>query len=125
MTDPFGSPASADGIKWEALKGSLLLVAPSSFETDINTVHGPANAVKATVSVLDGDQADEVYIDTLIFPKVLISQTKGSIGGMVLGRLGQGQKKPGQSPPWTLIEAVDADKVVARAYLAKNAEAPF
>lgn len=125
MSDEFDAPASAEGIKWEDLKGSLLLVKPKSLETDINTVHGPSNAVAGDVIVLDGPLADTVYSDTLIFPKVLQSQVKPRIGGMVLGRLGQGQKKPGQSAPWVLAEAVDADKVIARAYIAKTTEAPF
>lgn len=123
--DEFGAPASAEGIKWEDLKGALLLVKPKAFEAAINTVHGASPAIAGDVIVLDGELADTVFGDTLIFPKVLISQVKPRIGGMVLGRLGQGQKKPGQSAPWVLSEAVDADKVIARAYIAKTTEAPF
>jgi hypothetical protein len=50
---------------------------------------------------------------------------------MVLGRLGQGVAKPGQSAPWTLTPASDADKVTAGKYLehvaaaATAAEEPF
>jgi len=50
---------------------------------------------------------------------------------MVLGRLGKGNAKPGQNPPWTLAPATDADKAVGERYLAYAAqqkveeEAPF
>ncbi len=125
MSDDFGSPASATGIDWKELKGSLLLIEVKGFEPAIKTVHGDSPAVSADVIVLDGDQAGTKYGDTLIFPKVLISQVKPRMGGKVLGRLGQGEKKPGQSPPWMLSEATDADKTTARDYIAANTEAPF
>lgn len=125
MSDPFASPSNASGIEWKDLKGSLLLVKVHGFEAEINTVHGPSTAVRADVIVLDGDEEGTEYSDTLVFPKVLQSQIKGQIGGMVLGRLGQGEKKPGQSPPWMLSEATEADKKIGREYLARTNPAPF
>lgn len=126
QNDPFAAPSSASGIEWKDLKGALLLVKVNGFEAEIKTVHGNSSAVRADVIVLDdkGEVAAEtVYGDTLIFPKVVQSQVKNST--MVLGRLGQGEKKPGQSPPWMLSEATEADKEIGRAYLAKTSEAPF
>lgn len=126
--DPFGAPSSASGITWADLKGALVLVKVHGIEPEIKTVHGNSSAVRADVIVLDdkGDvPAETAYTDTLVFPKVLQSQIKGNVGGMVLGRLGQGEKKPGQSAPWMLAEASEADKAIGRAYLAKTAEAPF
>lgn len=125
MSDEFGAPASATGIDWKELQGSLLLFKVKGFEPAIKTVHGDSPAVQADVIVLDGAKADEQYLDTLVFPKVLISQVKPRMGGMVLGRLGQGLKKPGQSAPWLLAEATEADKGVARTYIARTTEAPF
>ncbi len=121
----FNDPSTATGIDWKELHGSLLLFKVSGQEVGIKTVHGDSNAIRADVVVLDGDKEGETYTDTLVFPKVLQSQLKPSIGSMVLGRLGQGHKKPGQSPPWTLSTATDADKQVGRDYLAKTSEAPF
>lgn len=130
--DPFGAPASSIGIDWKALKGALLLVKVSEVIEHLPTAHTKPGekspAVRADVVVLDdkGDvEAETAYVDTLIFPKVLQSQVKGSVGGMVLGRLGQGAAKPAQSPPWTLAEATEADKVIGREYLAKVSTAPF
>lgn len=125
MTDPFAAPSTATGIKWADLKDSLLLIRVSSIENGIKTVHGDAQAARCDVTVLDGPQAGTAYIDTLVFPKVLVSQVKANVGGMVLGRLGQGSAKPGQSAPWLLAEATDADKNTAREYLAKNSPTPF
>lgn len=125
----FNEPSTATGIDWKALNGSLLLVKVHAVESDIQTVHGPSAAVRADVHVVDGDLADTVYTDTLVFPKVLQSQLKPSIGkgeSLVLGRLGQGNKKPGQSPPWTLAPASDGDKAAGKAYYDANLDStPF
>lgn len=129
MSDDFNAPSSADGVKWEDLKGALLLFKVHSVEHAIPTQFGESDAVRADVIVLDGNgenvDANTAYIDTLVFPKVLQSQVKNNIGGMVLGRLGQGQAKPKQSPPWKLEDPTEGDKVVGRAYLAAQTKAPF
>lgn len=124
-TDEFSGPASAVGINWADLKGTLLLFTVKAVETDVQTSFGMANPVRADVVVLDGPDAGEAFDDTLVFPKALIGQLKSKVGGKVLGRLGQGAAKPGQSPPWLLSDATDEDKKVAREWLAKNAPPPF
>ena len=121
----FNKPASTTGIKWESLKGALLIVEPLSVETGISTAYGETSAVQANVSVVDGTSAGDVYTETLIFPKVLQSAVKGAIGSMVLGRLGQGNAKPGQSAPWVLEEFSEADAKAAEEFLAKNSATPF
>ena len=121
----FTDPSTATGIDWKELHGSLLLFKVHGQEVGIKTVHGDSNAVRADVIVLDGDKEGEEFLDTLVFPKVLQSQLKPRIGEMVLGRLGQGHKKPGQSPPWTLSVATDAEKATGKAYLEKTSETPF
>lgn len=124
MSD-FADPSTASGIDWKELHGSLLLIKPTAQEVGIKTVHGDSNAIRADISVLDGDKEGTEYEDTLVFPKVLQSQLKPRIGQMVLGRLGQGHKKPGQSPPWTLSTATDKEKETGKAYLDRTAETPF
>ena len=121
----FADPSTASGINWKDLHGSLLLIKPSSQEVGIKTVHGDSNAIRADITVLDGDLEGTVYEDTLVFPKVLQSQLKPRLGEMVLGRLGQGHKKPGQSPPWTLSVATDEEKKAGMAFLEKSSETPF
>ena len=124
--------APGDGIKWVDHLGSLLLIDVLGVEADIKTVHGLSTAVRANVAVVDGNKEGETYDDTLIFPKILASQTKNNVGSKVLGRLSQGNAKAGQSAPWILAEATPDDIAKAEAWVAANAkpavtsaEAPF
>jgi len=117
MTSPFATPAAASGIDWSELNGRLLVIEPSEIVKDINTNFGVTDAVRANVTVLDGTEPGKKYDDTLIFPKVLQSQLNSRIGQKVLGRLGQGQAKPGQSPPWMLNPATPEDEQKAVAFL--------
>lgn len=117
----FATPsAPSGGITWADHNGALLLVEPLSFEPQIPTSFGTTDAVKARVVVLDGPGAGATYEDTLIFPKLLVSQTKNQLGQKVLGRLGQGTSKPGQSPPWLLNEASVSDTAKAEAWVRQN-----
>lgn len=117
MSSPFSNPAQASGISWEDHKGRLLLVEPKELEKEIETTFGTKDAVRADVTVIDADEAPEVYVDALIFPGVLISQTRSLIGEKVLGRLGQGQAKSGQKPPWRLEDPAEADVAIGTKYL--------
>lgn len=119
----FATPATpGGGIKWENHKGALLIVEPLSFEPGVATSFGVTDAVKATVHVIEGPGAGESFDETLIFPKLLVSQTKNQLGQKVLGRLGQGQAKAGQSAPWLLNEASAEDIAKAEAWVAQNAK---
>lgn len=107
-TNPFAAPAApSSGIKWADYLNRLLVIEPLAFETGISTNFGDADAVRANVHVIDGTPED--FEDTLIFPKVLASQLKPRIGTKVIGRLSQGQAKPGQSAPWQLADASPED----------------
>lgn len=121
MSNQFASPASATGIEWATLNGALLVIQVEEVVHGINTSFGTTDAVRATVTPIDGPTAGAAYTDTLIFPKVLQAQLAPNVGKTVLGRLGQGQQKPGQSPPWTLTEASPADQQAAAAFLAAQA----
>jgi hypothetical protein len=113
----FATPAApGSGVVWADLAGRLLLIEPHSVEQGIKTSFGDATAVRADVHVLDGEPAD--YLDTLVFPKVLGSQLAKSLGQQVLGRLGQGAAKPGQSPPWLLLAPDANDTAIANAWVA-------
>jgi len=124
MTDPFASPATSTGVDWKEVNGALILINVLGVDEAVQTVHGVTDAVRANITVLDGDLKGETFDDTLVFPRVLKSQLKSKVGQLVLGRLGQGTAKPGQSAPWQLVEATDADKSVANAYLKAQPEIP-
>jgi hypothetical protein len=117
MSSPFHAPAQASGIQWEEHLGHLLLIEPKELEKDIETTYGKKDAVRADITVIDAADAPEVFTDALIFPGVLISQTRSLIGEKVLGRLGQGQAKPGQKPPWRLEDPAEADVAIGVRYL--------
>jgi hypothetical protein len=119
----FAQPsAPSSGIKWENYKGSLLLIDPKELRAGIATTFGVADAVEADVHVIDGPGAGEDYDACLVFPKLLASQLKNQIGQRVLGRLGQGQAKAGQSAPWILNGASPEDIAKAEAWVAQKAK---
>lgn len=115
-TNPFAAPASANGIQWTDLLGRLLVIEPKGLEKDIQTSLGAKDAVRADVHVIDGDEPTS-HEDVLIFPRVLISQTSSKVGEKVLGRLGQGQAKPGQSAPWMVQAPTETDIATGMAWL--------
>lgn len=116
-SNPFSSPAAASGVTWEDHKGRLLLIEPKAVETGISTTFGEKDAVRADITVIDAPDAPQVFDDALIFPSVLIAQTRSLLGEKVLGRLGQGQAKSGQKPPWRLDDATADDISIGLRYL--------
>ena len=121
ITDEFTNPAepgSGDKLPLADLLGNLLLFTVDKSIDEIETEYGKASAVGCNVAVLDGASKGDTYNDTLIFPRVLQSQLRHAVGGgKVLGRLTQGEKKPGKNPPWKLDDPTEDDKVTARKYL--------
>lgn len=132
MSEFVSASAPSGGIKFDEYKGSLLIIEPLSVEVGIQTAFGTADAVKANVHALTGPTESDDYDETLIFPKVLAGQLKSNIGKRVVGRLGQGTAKPGQSAPWVLEPATAEDLTKAQAWLearkqpaVTSAQAPF
>ncbi len=120
--EQFSAPASTTGIDWKSSLGHLLLVTPLSVEEKVNTSLGEKDAIRADIVDLD---TEDVYTDVLVFPRVLQGQLRSKIGGKVLGRLGQGAPKPGQSAPWLLQDFTAADGQKASAYLAGQTKPAF
>lgn len=129
---PFRDPsAGGDKMPLDQLEGALLLVSAKENVPEMMTSFGPSTAVRADVAVLDGVHNGAEYVDTLIFPKMLQSQLRGAIGEQVIGRLAKGKPKPGQSAPWLLNPATEADKTLGERYVATTTaravadESPF
>jgi hypothetical protein len=118
--DQFDAPST--GAKLTDFDGQLLLIQPETEQKAIPTAFGPADAIEANVIVLDGQNTGE-NPGVLIFQKALQGQlrTKVGTGRYVLGRLGRGQAKAGQSAPWILTDPTEADKNLARTYLNNRA----
>ena len=100
----------------EEYLGKLLVIEPLSFEKDVKTVNGLADAVGANVYVVkaaDGSKY-EAFEDSLIFARALVRVLKGKIDKIVVGRLSQGSAKQGQDPPWLLSEPDAKDLAAAK-----------
>lgn len=121
--DQFDSPAS--GAKITDFDGELLLLSPTEHREGIVTAFGPADAVVTELAVLDGKHTGEKHSGVLVFQKALQGQLRPKVGTgrMVLGRLGRGVAKAGQSAPWVLLDPNDDDKNKARQHLAAVAAA--
>lgn len=124
MSDMFDTPST--GVKITEFEGALLLLTPTSEQKAINTSFGPADAIETNLVVLDGKDVGSEHQGVLIFQKALQGQLRPKIGTgrMVLGRLGRGIAKPGQSAPWILTEPTDADKQAARSHLQRAVSTP-
>ena len=122
----FTAPAAGGGsdVRPADLEGHLLIVEPLEYCESIPTSMGDKDAVRVT---LHDVTESATFNDVLWFPKVLVGSLKGRIGQKVLGVLGKGTAKPGQSAPWILIDAsTEADAVTAAtAYLNSVAGAQF
>lgn len=119
---PFNDPGSLDKLPLDDLEGALLLLDVHEQLDEIQTTFGPAQPIRADVYVLDGAHKADQYVDALIFPRVLIGQLRGSIGAKVLGRLGRGVPKAGQSAPWKLEQATEADRAIGERFEQYHAE---
>lgn len=112
-----GAAPGGEKIEYEDFLGKLFVVEPIEVEKDVKTVHGVTDAVRANVYILMGPNKTEEFEDTLIFPKVLQSQTRRKIGSYVVGRLGQGEAKRGQNAPWVFEAPSDGDLDKASKFL--------
>jgi hypothetical protein len=127
MADQFENPGTTTAINLEELNGRLLLIKPSRVEVSVATVLGNKDATVADVHVLDGADPGQLLGEAFIWPRVLQAQLRSTVstGRYCLGRLGQGNAKPGQSPPWKLTDPTEDDREVARKYLTELAAPPI
>jgi hypothetical protein len=115
----FAAPSTgSDSVKPADLLGHLLLITPLEFKESITTAFGESSAIAVDLVDLD---TTEVYNDVLFFGRGLIANLKSNIGAQVLGRMAQGIARPGQSAPWILEAATDADTAKAVAHVTAQA----
>src|SRR5918995_305523 len=103
MTELFSDPAQPGQFKPEQWVGHLLLCEPERYVEGIMTQYGVSDAVEGTITILTGPNGPEVIEGARVFQGVLIATLRPAIGRLpVLGRLGLGQAKGNQSPPYLL-----------------------
>jgi hypothetical protein len=120
--DLFDGPGSADTFKPVDHNGRLLLIKPKQLLAKVSTKdYGDKEAIEADIHILDGPEAGTVLRDGRVFGLVMLGQLKSNVGTgrFNLGRLGQGEATKG-NPPWKLFDPTDADKELARRYLASD-----
>ena len=119
----FSAPSSGgEGVSAADVDGHIIVVEPLEYVTSITTSYGEKDAVRCRVHDLSTQTTHE---DCLWFPMALVGQLKGLIGQRVLGQMGRGEAKAGQSAPWKITPLNDnADAVTAAtAYLTQQTSA--
>jgi hypothetical protein len=125
--DTFDDPGSAYFQPAEHLE-RLVLIRVLDYKTDYNDPFNPGqerDGVEVEVTVLDGDEAGEVYTQSRLHQGKLVGALKGKVGRQVIGRLGQGPVGKFGKKPYILETASEADKKVARQFLEASGSAPF
>lgn len=122
------SPSTGDQIDLAKTKGSLLHITCHENVHLPVTKFGPADAVRADIAILDGNDKGTVLNDVLLFGALgrSLRRSVGSVDPVVLGRLNQGVANGAQDPPWILDAPTDADfatGVKYEAYVASQREA--
>lgn len=115
----FDAPSSGSVLKPVDVKDHLLIVEPLEYVASITTAFGDSDAVRCNVMDVT---AGEDHESVLWFSGALVGALKSAIGKQILGVMGQGQAKPGQSAPWILIDATKEPALVeqATAYLTQK-----
>jgi hypothetical protein len=119
MSIEFTAPPAGgggDSLTPADVEGHVLVVEPLEHVAEINTVHGPKDAIRVNVHDITAQQS---YTDVLWFPGALVGTCKKAIGQKLLAVMAKGVAKPGQAPPWKLEDASKDERarVAASAYL--------
>lgn len=120
-----GNAGSGDRFSVKDNDGRLVVVTPSSIQSDIQTSFGAKDAVIADVVLLDGPNAGEEAQGAYLFGKALIGQLRSKFGERVLGRIAKGTAKPGQAAPWVLTDPTPDDLKAAEAWAVKADANPY
>jgi hypothetical protein len=118
----FSAPAAGSVLKPAEIEGHLLVVEPREYIQSMSTAMGDSDAVRCTVHDIT---TKTTYDEVLWFSSVLVGSLKTRIGAKVLGVMGKGVAKPGQTAPWLLNDASGEAAAVeaAKTYLATAAPA--
>lgn len=118
----FAAPAAAGDLLGPGeILNHLLLIAPTEYRTGIVTKYNKpdnptSDAIVVDVAVLTQTNAQgaiPVYHDVLWFNVGLRLTLKKQMGQLILARMGQGEAKGGQDPPYQLIDATTDAQAVA------------
>jgi hypothetical protein len=94
------------------VEGHLLVVEPLEFRQGVQTSMGESDAVVCRVHDIT---ASTTYDDVMWFSRVLVGRLSKRIGQKVIGVMGKGDAKPGQTAPWIIVDASSEPKAVKAA----------
>jgi hypothetical protein len=106
------TPGGGDKLPVADINGHFVIVHVTSYEENITTVNGPANAVRVNVADLS---TGTHHLDVMWFPKVIVGSLRNQIGKTILAKVAQGVAQPGKSAPWILEDATGDNCGVAAA----------
>lgn len=133
-TDPFSKPDTAENDpfstpvtnykKFQEFAGHLLIVRPTERRQVTTAVSkdGPSDVAIADVVDLDDPEGPQEHEGVWFFGQGLVPTLARSIDAKpLLGVLGKGTPKPGQSPAWKILPPDDAQTERAKKYwLSRN-----
>lgn len=113
----FSAPAAGSVLKPAEIENHLLVVEPVEYIESMATQMGNSDAVRCTVHDIT---TKSTHSEVLWFSTVLVGSLRSRIGAKVLGVMGKGEAKPGQTAPWILKDASGEPAAIeaAKAYLA-------
>jgi hypothetical protein len=94
------------------VEGHLLVVEPLEFRQGVQTSMGESDAVLCRVHDIT---ASTTYDDVMWFSRVLVGRLSKRIGQKVVGVMGKGEAKVGQTAPWIIVDASSEPKAVKAA----------
>jgi hypothetical protein len=103
---------STNSVRPADLEGHVVVVEPLEYVSSISTTFGETDAIRVNVHDISEKASHD---DVLFFSTALVGSFKRDIGKKLLGKLGKGDAKPGQSPPWILVDLTSNEKAVAAA----------
>jgi hypothetical protein len=112
-----------EGLRVADQIGQLILFIGITLEENFQTQYGVSNVARVQLAIpLTGDDAGEVYTDSLIFGAVLVPRLVEFLPdrNIMLGRIEQGDAKPGQSAPYLLARPTEDEETSSNKWLVEN-----
>lgn len=112
LADMFSNGTQSGGDKLQDLEGTAVLIKAIKFEPQLQTQHGPTDAVQAEWVALDGERQGETF-EGLIFGSVIVRSLASNLNAgknLTVGVVEKGTAKPGRSAPW-LLGALDDEQL--------------
>jgi hypothetical protein len=114
MSTPWGGvPAASFEFGLADHVGSLAFFVVGGLHRDVNTSFGTRDAVRASLVMLDGNEAGNIFEDVLLFNSRIVARLRNVPGQIILCRIALAAGKGGNNAPVELLDATPADTQLA------------